>query len=358
MEGYARIARLASLGRRSELVAALGQLGACPSEIAATLRGHHLSGLVRTSLDEGSPTVCPKLLAALDAVRPVQTATADELLALFDDVRQRLDQVRVPVLLLKGRYFADRLYGGAAPRPQFDVDVLVPSRRHREAGRALVAGGFERVAYDLHSQTFARRGLKVDLHRYLRWAPAYGISEAAIWTTAQPTRVGTIEARTLSDEYTLVLLALGAFEDLGQGMTKLKQLVDLYLMLREVDGMLDWEAFFEKRARENIDGIAATVFALVAALFDVESEMPRLAAALAARGHACDEAGRRLALELTFATRKAPASLAWFRRVYPGSLPLYLWWFWLGGFPANLHGPGASRLNETLRVAFGRRQSV
>lgn len=354
MEGYARIARLASLGRRHELVAALKQLGASPSEIAATLRAHHLSGLVRTSLDEASPSVCPKLLAALDAVRPVQLATADELLTLFDDVRQRFEHASIPVLLLKGRYFADRLYGSAAPRPQFDVDVLVPGRRHRKACRALVAVGFERVAYDLHSQTFARRGLKVDLHRYLRWAPAYGIREAAIWSSARPIRVGAIEARTLSDDYTLVLLALGAFEDLGQGMTKLKQLVDIYLMLRQVDGTLDWDAFFAKRANENIDGIAATVFALVVALFEATAELPGLAAALAGRGHACDEDERRLALDLTFAARKAPASLAWFRRVYPGSLPLYLWWFWLGGFPANLHGPGASRFGETLRVAVGR----
>src|SRR5262245_35788059 len=207
LEGYARIARLASLGRRAELAAALKQVGACPSEIAATLRAHHVSGLVRSSLDEGSPSVCPKLLAALDAVRPVQTATADELLTLFDEVRQRFEQAGVPVLLLKGRYFADRLYGAAVPRPQFDVDVLVPSRRHKAAARTMVADGFERVAYDLHSQTFARRGLKVDVHRYLRWAPAYAISEAAIWTTAQPIRVGSIEARTLSDDYTLVLLA-------------------------------------------------------------------------------------------------------------------------------------------------------
>jgi hypothetical protein len=163
--------------------------------------------------------------------------------------------------------------------------VLVPSRRHREAGRVLVAGGFERVAYDLHSQTFALHGLKVDLHRYLRWAPAYGINEAAIWTTAQAIRVGAVEARTLSDDYTLVLLALGAFEDLGQG-GELKQLVDLYLMLRQVDGTLDWEAFFSKRARENIGGIAHTVFALVIArCFAVSVGDAELAAARRA-GHA------------------------------------------------------------------------
>ena len=77
MEGYARLARLASLGQRTELLAALSHLGDSPSEVAVTLRAHHLSGLVRASLDEGSPAVCPKLLAALDTVRPVQTATAD-----------------------------------------------------------------------------------------------------------------------------------------------------------------------------------------------------------------------------------------------------------------------------------------
>ena len=102
------------------------------------------------------------------------------------------------------------------------------------------------------------------------------------------------------------------------------------------------------------EGIAVAVFALVVALFDVAPEVPLLAAALAARGHNCDEYERLLALELAFASRKAPTSLAWFRRVYPGNLPLYLSWFWLGGFPANLRGAGAGRLGDTLRVAFGR----
>jgi hypothetical protein len=357
-EGYARVAQLAALGRRSELAHALAGIGAPASEVAATLRAHHLSSLVRSSLDEASPSVCPKLLAALDAVRPVQTASPDDLLALFDEVRQRLEQAGTPVLLLKGRYFADRLYGASLARPQFDVDLLVHAARHAAASRVLVSAGFVRVGYDLHSQTFARRDLKVDLHRYLRWAPAYRIDERLIWRTAKPVRVGAIDARTLSDDYTLVLLVLGAFEDLGQGMTKLKQLLDLYLLLRQVDGTLDWNGFLADRKKENLDGITATVFALVIALFDARNEAPRLAAALKPLGHACDAAERTLALDLTFAPRKAPESLEWFRRVYPGNLPLYLWWFWLGGFPANLRGVGASHIKETLRVAVGRPKST
>lgn len=353
-EGYVRIARLASVGRRAEVVEALEQLETAPSEIAATLRSHHVSGMVRASLDEGSAAVCPKLLTALDAVRPLQLASADELASLFDDVRRCLGESDVPVLLLKGRYFADRLYAHDMPRPQFDVDVLVPSWQHRKARRELHRAGFERVAYDLHSQTLARHGLKVDLHRYLRWAPAYAINERAIWASAKTVRVGALEARTLSDDYSLVLLALSAFEDLGQGMAKLKQLLDIYLMLRQVDETIVWEAFFSARAGENVEGVLAAVFALVVALFDVVSEVPRLAAALAARGHSCDADERRAALELTFADRKAPASLAWFKRVYPGRLPLYLAWFWAGGFPANLRGPGTGRVGDTVRVAFGR----
>jgi putative nucleotidyltransferase-like protein len=354
---YARVARLAAQGRGVELVGALRQLDAPAAEVAATLRAHHLSMLVRSALDGSDASDVGEMRSALDAVRPLRLAPRDDQLRGFDQVRRGLEAAGMPVLLLKGRYLGERLYGAAAAsRPQFDVDVLVRARHHRAAARALVASGFRRTFYDMHATTFTRGTLQIDLHRYLRWAPAYRIDEDAIWQSALTVPVGDVEARSLTDEYTLLLLVLAAFEDLGQGMARLKQLLDVHLLLRDLDEGFDWEAFFEGRARENLSGVTCAVLALVVSLFEETTELPRLVAALARRGCPCGDAQRRLALALTFAPRKCPESLAWFKEVYPGAFSHYLLWFWLGGFPANLRG--VSRTGAALTVALGRRRST
>jgi hypothetical protein len=356
-ESYPRIARLAAQGRRSELVQALSALDIPVAELAATLRAHHVSALVRGALGGSGASDLDALRAALDAVRPLQIATAEDQLRGFDEVRRRLEAGGIPVLLLKGRYLGERLYGpAAAVRPQFDVDVLVRARQHRAAARLLAACGFRRASYDLHSTTFARGALKIDLHRYLRWAPAYRIDEEALWQSAVPVKVGDIEVRTLADEYTLLGLVLAAFEDLGQGMARLKQLLDVYLLLRQLDEGFDWAQFFDHRTRENLGGVATAVLALIAALFDSEGELPRLVPALRRRGSTCDAAQRRVALDLAFAPRKSPTSLGWFKRVYPGAFSHYLLWFWFGGFPANLRS--VNRTGPAIRIALRRRRAT
>ncbi|HJQ84671.1 MAG TPA: hypothetical protein VKA21_11370, partial [Candidatus Binatia bacterium] len=117
-----------------------------------------------------------------------------------------------------------------------------------------------------------------------------------------------------------------------------------WLLLRAIDATADWEAFFARRAREVLLGVAANVLALVRMLFEDDAATPRLAAALASRRGLCVLHDRADVLSLVAAPAKDPTALAWFARVYPGSLFHYLVWFWWGGFPANL-----SRLAPALR---------
>jgi hypothetical protein len=268
-------------------------------------------------------------------------------------VRAALDLEGLPWLLLKGFYFAERLYGGLERRPQHDVDVLVRERDFAPALTALRRLGFVRQSYDLHSETLARASFRLDVHRCLRRAPAFRVDEASLWDAALPVRIAGSDFLTLSDESTLVFLALAAFEDLGQGMAKLKQLLDLYFLLRACDAGLDWEGFFARRERENLQGVGVNVFALAMELFEARAEMPRLAAVLDARRPLIERPGRENAFDLVFARRKRPENLAWFAAVYPGSLALYLAWFWYGGFPANLGHFSARRLLASLRLAVG-----
>src|SRR5262249_37411620 len=126
------------------------------------------------------------------------------------------------------------------------------------------------------------------------------------------------------------------FEDLGQGLVKLKQLLDVYLLMRALNATMNWDAFLRGREFENLGDVALNVLAVCLALFDAHDEMPRLAASLACCADRCVLRNRDEVYRLVDAPAKAPSSLVWFGRVYPGSLAHWLAWFWLYGFPENL----------------------
>jgi hypothetical protein len=259
---------------------------------------HHLIGLVRTRISDADlrARLAPALADALASRRPVGRVPASTLLAAYADVRRALAADGIDLLVLKGFYFAERLYGGIDRRPQHDLDVLVRPRDFRRTLAALRALGFARRRRDLHSIAVRHGDVQVDVHRHLRWAPVFAIDEAAVWRTALDVEVQGTAVRTLSDEYTLVFVLLAAFEDLGQGLAKLKQLLDVHLLLRAVDPTMDWEAFFARRMAENVLDVTVNVLAVCVALFEASDELPRLAAALADRASAaCCATARRCA---------------------------------------------------------------
>jgi hypothetical protein len=338
LDGFVRVAKHAGLDEPAALLDALATLHGEPAAIADALRRHHLIGLVRgrTSDADVRARVAPALADALASRPPVGRVPASVLLATYADVRQTLATAGIDLLVLKGFYFAERLYGGIDRRPQHDLDVLVHPRDFRATLATLGGLGFARRKRDLHSIAVRRGDVQVDVHRHLRWAPAFAVDEAAVWRTALDVDVRGTPVRTLSDEYTLVFLLLAAFEDLGQGLAKLKQLLDVYLLLRAVDATMEWDAFFARRAPENLLDVTVNVLAVCVALFDASAELPRLAGALACRGDRCVLHDRDDVCRLVDAPAKAKTSLVWFGRVYPGSLAHWLVWFWMYGFPENV----------------------
>lgn len=354
-DAYARIAKHVGLGRTGALLEAVVALEGDPVAVANALRAHHLTHLIRAALPEPAlrERLPPERLRALASRRPVQRASPEELLAAFVEARDALGESGVPVLLLKGATFAERLYGGLTRRPQFDVDLLVRRRQLRRALRILASRGFAHRARDLHARTVVRGRVKIDVHHALRRAPAFRLDEATLWDRAVSGEIRGVVFRTLSDEHAIVGLVLAAFEDLGQGMAKLKALLDLYLLLRRVDEATDWDTFLARRESENLLGITVNVLALLAELFEAREELPRLAAALEARRGLLVVQGREAACALLDAPRKAPANFAWFRRIYPGSVPLYLAWFWAAGMPANLRSLDRARVRQAAAALGG-----
>ena len=344
LDGYVRVAKHAGLDEREALLDALTSLGGHPDAIADALRRHHLIGLVRTRTTDGDLRAClpVALVDALASRKPVGRVPPAALLAAYGEVRHALETHGVDVLVLKGFYFAERLYGGIDRRPQHDLDLLVRPRDFRRAVARLREMEFSRRKHDLHSTAFNRGDVQVDVHRYLRWAPAFAVDEDALWRTALDVVVQGTPVRTLSDDYTLVFLLLASFEDLGQGVAKLKQLLDLYLLLRVMDATSDWEAFFARRSAENLLTVAVNVLGVCLEVFDARAELPALAAALDRRTALRVLVSREETMRLIGAPAKDRANLVWFGRVYPGSLAHWLLWFWAFGFPENVvrFGPG------------------
>lgn len=350
---YARVARDLALRDAPAVLAGIAAIDDPPAIAAETLRHHHLVRTIHALVPEDRlrGALRPPLAEALLRIRPVGRASIDLLVHAFAEVQEALAAAGVPVLLLKGFYLADRLYGGLAGRPQSDLDLLVRRRDFRRALRALAARGFARAGGDIHSRDLVRGAVKVDVHRFLRWAPALRVAEDELWAAAIDATAAGLAFRTLSDEHTIVALVVAAFENVGQGMARMKQLVDLLLLVRDVDARTDWDAFLARRERENLEAITTNVLALVLDVFDARAECPRLASVLDRRPGALVHGDRAGALGLLAAPRKARANLAWFGRVYPGSLAHYLAWFWYGGFPANLTRLGPAWLVSHLRLA-------
>ena len=354
---YVTIARFAASRERHNLVAVLSALEAPGDEIVAVLRRHTLIWQTLVALGDGDEfhALPASLRDALEPWRRRRWPSPARLLSVYSQAAWVFRTAGGRVLVVKGFHFGERLYGGPERRPQFDVDLLVRARDFKRASRTLQASGFERHGYDAHSRTLRFDGVKLDLHHGLARAPAFSADEQSWWKSAVSGQTGGVTYQTLSDEWALVQLLHATYEDVGQGMARLRQLVDLFLLVRELDRTLDWTRFFETRRAESFDVVAVNVLALLTALFGAARDWPRLTAALEARSAVITSDSIEKATPLVFAGRKQTANFQWFASLYPGSLAAYLAWFWFHGFPSNVTGLTASRLIASVRLAAAHR---
>lgn len=93
------------------------------------------------------------------------------------------------------------------------------------------------------------------------------MAEDERWATAIAVAAAGLAFRTLSDEHTIVALivalVVATFENVGQGMACMKQIVDLVLLVRDVEALADWDTFLARRERQNLAAITTNVLDLV-----------------------------------------------------------------------------------------------
>jgi hypothetical protein len=172
----------------------------------------------------------------------------------------RLGEAGIRVLVLKGAYLAERVYGDRTLRPMGDIDLLVPAANVGAAGRVLTACGYQampgrgRVDYTQHhhGRPFWRRGaVPVEIHWTITPpATKLAVDVDALWRRAVLAEVAGARVHALSPNDLILHLCLHASFN-HRFETSILPLIDVDLTVDRYRGRVDWAAL---AAVANADG--------------------------------------------------------------------------------------------------------
>ena len=172
-------------------------------------------------------------------------------------VLRRLRHSGIPVIVLKGAYLAEAVYGDVALRPMGDVDLLVPRAELPRAQAILLdMGGVHQQTEDIESLCRKRhhlppvviRGVTIEIHWTIASPTApMRIDAAGLLDRARPATIAGVEVLALSPEDLLLHLCLHLGRD--HRFKGLKSLCDIDETIRRYGSELDW-AQVVRSARE------------------------------------------------------------------------------------------------------------
>jgi hypothetical protein len=187
------------------------------------------------------------------ALRTVCTAIARRNLELHAELLrllERFDAAGIPVVLLKGMHLATGVYADIARREIFDIDVLVPRERLREATAIVLDAGYaprEDVVFDdyvaVHHHVVPLENaaaVTVELH----WNVAlprfsYSIDPAGLWNGIETVEVFGRRAQVLSPQHALLHLSMHMALQ-HQFEFGLRPLCDISALVEKRAADLDW----------------------------------------------------------------------------------------------------------------------
>lgn len=281
--------------------------------------------------------VSPRIRIAAKAGALREREVNEKLASMLQDLRAAFERARGDVLFLKGPLFSQRFYGDVGARGVADIDILTRSDNVGRIEALLLENDFERVVrvrvgrrlsrWFAHHFEFRRNGLPLDLHWTLQRHYSFRLDEQRIRDTAAPIVFGGHSFPALSDEYELVLQILGVVTDLQVGKLTLRPVVDIYQILRALDGRIDWDDFLSRRARERIKRPTIFALLLVFDVLDCGDRFPALRDLLEPMRGSLPPTS----LAITAALRSKPTALdqkLLALRLYETPLPAAIsWWF-------------------------------
>ncbi|CAK8721227.1 hypothetical protein LDFHOB_10700 [Candidatus Electronema aureum] len=196
--------------------------GHVPAEILQTLRTKHFTSFVRN------------------------TRLYHEAGKAFQALRQK----GIPVILLKGVYLAEAVYGNIALRPMSDVDILVRKADLLQAEKILLELGYSSARADDIESACAKSQHLAPLTKYgaaaveIHWTVVhpscpFAIDIEGLWERARPVVIADVEMLTLSPED--VLLHLCIYTVFHRFYRNITVFSDIRETVRCFQGEIDWE---------------------------------------------------------------------------------------------------------------------
>jgi len=220
-------------------------------EVASLAAGHDLAPLLYTRL-KNNDVRARVPVDVWEQLRLAYFSSANRNTRLYRGLRAVLvafGNAGVPVIVLKGAFLAEAVYGDVAVRPMCDVDLMVP-RADLPRARAILLGlgGTSEHATDIewccrtsaHLPAVVIHGLIVEIHWTLV-APIGPVSVdvAGLWDRACPASIAGVDVLGLSPEDLLLHLCLSAScrNGLIGGLRPFSDIVETILRCR---GEMDW----------------------------------------------------------------------------------------------------------------------
>ena len=257
-------------------------------------------------------------------------------------VNELLHANGIPVINLKGSYYAYRYWGGLNHRFLWDVDILIPADELERAIALLGTKGYRYQSGSMgnnrltqmfsHAVTLVGTGPELDLHYVFRTRPGYRIDYTAIWEAAVEHSLGGATLQVLSAEHDLMFLMLAVAHDLEGSKLKFKLLIDLIYALESVDPQMDWAGFFARRKTENLEKLCLNVCVLALNCIGMHFDLPRLSAYLLNPISRASDMGKERIQRLLSNPRNSLENRLWFASISPVGRPRYLLW-WLLTWP-------------------------
>jgi hypothetical protein len=160
------------------------------------------------------------------------------------DITARLQEAGLPVIVLKGSDFADRLYSHPSLRPFTDVDLLIPQRILPETQQVFKTLGYQPVPVPMKHQTGYGEeswrspnpsGGMVEIHWNLVNSPAL---RRALSVTYEDLQLETHQGRPRPGAAAMLLIA-AVHGVASHGIDRLQPLGDVVQAVRGAAGTLD-----------------------------------------------------------------------------------------------------------------------
>ena len=226
------------------------------SELLDTSNEMGLAQVIYSRLRRLGVAIPADVQTRMQASIHTNSATSLGILSGFHKIVSRFDAAKIPLILLKGVFLAEKLYGNFGERQITDIDILI-HQQDIPATLELVEGlGYHtKAAFDLeyelkvsqHLPAFVMDGMPMlEVHLWLvDPMPHFHIDLDGLWKRAIRSSVGGKQVLVLCDEDLLMhLCAHAAYNHLFDN--ELRLLYDIKLLAEKSAASLDWPALVQR----------------------------------------------------------------------------------------------------------------